>query len=239
MVPDRRYFAIQAAFAERWAAVTGIPLAQAYLECTTWYHQVGQFGRDFDATNRGWLQLMDRLSRTDDRPRVLHRMAIADRRATPDGPVLDYAWDPERAEVRLNFLGERSSGATSPLAISNREARRHELRELVARAMQEHPNARTIRGRSWLYSLEAYRRIFPPVFLANLAPVAPDLQFLACWGQFLDRKGRVRHESADAFLARLAGADTTAALLSAFPYAMLETRIRIGTFVSAISEPPP
>jgi hypothetical protein len=54
---------------------------------------------------------------------------------------------------------------------------------------REHPaDARYVAGGSWLYNLEAYRRLFPPAYLASLRihtrPGA--LTGGSWWGQFID-----------------------------------------------------
>ena len=238
MVPERAFFAVQAAFADRWTAVAGIPLADAALATTTWYHQVGGFGRDFDAAHLGWRTLTTQLAIADDAAGLLHATARATARATASpsasASVLGFAWNAEEFEIRLTFRCDRP-GNVSPLASSELATRRAELRELVELALREHPDARWIRGRSWLYDLEAYRRIFPSAFIRELTRLPPDLQFLACWGQLLDRFGRVRADLAERFLTDVAAAATTDALEAAFPHPMLETRMDAHAF--AVSAP--
>jgi len=72
--------------------------------------------------------------------------------------VLDFAWSAEDRTVRLNFLGERLR-EKSPLSDAHLPDRRRELRDLMKRAANDHPDAESLRGRSWLYGLDAYRRI--------------------------------------------------------------------------------
>jgi hypothetical protein len=83
-----------------------------------------------------------------------------------------------------------------------------------------------------------WRRIggsFRRAFIRELTPLPPDLQFLACWGQLLDRFGRVRADLAERFLTDVAAAATTDALEAAFPHPMLETRMDAHAF--AVSAP--
>jgi hypothetical protein len=233
VVPDRSFLALQRRFAERWAALAGIPDESAYLECTTWYRQVCGLGRDFDAHDATWRALLAALGAAVDPDAVLHAWAVDHERPMDHGPVIDFVWSPDDRTVRLNFLGERS-GDGSPLAARHVGERRREVAGVVRRATADHPDAEWLRGRSWLYNLEAYRRLFPEVFLAGLAPSEPDLQFLATWGQFLDSRWRLKADLAAALEERIRRAVTTDDLERAFPLPVLETRARLATVRQAL-----
>jgi hypothetical protein len=235
VVPDRAFFAIQRRFAERWAAVSGVPLDEAYLECTTWYRQAAGLGRDFDAEHPAWRRLMGELAESRDPDAVVHAWAVAHERPMAGGPVLDFVWLADERTVRLHFLAERRP-AERPLSDANLPVRRQELRDLVHRAMEEHPDAEWLRGRSWLYGLEAYRRIFPPIFLDGCAPEPPDLQFLAIWGQLLDRRWHTREEVASRLRAAIDAASDIGELEKAFPIPMWETRAPLGEVAAALRE---
>lgn len=234
MVPDRTFFATQQRFAERWAAVASVPIETAYLECTTWYHQVAGLGRDFDPFHPNWQRLVAEVAASSEPDAVVHAWAVARERPVEPGPVLDFAWSAEDRTVRINFLGERSR-ERSRLSDTHLVDRRRELSDLVMRAANNHPEAEALRGRSWLYGLEAYRRIFPPVFLAGLAVEPPDLQFLAIWGQLLHRDGSSRPEIAAGLLVAADEASTSAGLENAFPVPMWQTRASFVAVAEALN----
>jgi hypothetical protein len=233
MVPDRTFFAVQRRFAERWAVLASVPIEAAYLECTTWYRQAAGLGREFDSGHPAWREFVAEVRKAADPDAVVHAAAVRNERNVLPGPVLDWVWEPEDRSVRIHFLGERSAHA-HPLARRHLPERRRELRDLVRHAALEHPEAAWLRGRSWLYALEAYRRIFPEVFVAGLEPHPPDLQFLACWGQLLDGAWRTRTDVASAVLHAVELASTTSDLEAAFPYAMQQSRIPFGAVVAAV-----
>jgi len=76
-------------------------------------------------------------------------------------------------------------------------------------------------GGSWLYHLEAYRRLFPPGFLASAQAEEPDARFLALWGQFLDHQGQVKPDMAQRFERAVDRAGSLAELMACFPYPVL------------------
>lgn len=233
VVPDRAFFAVQRRFAERWAVVASVPIADAYLECTTWYHLAAGLGRDFDAHHVTWQRLLAEVATGPDPDAVVHAWARAHERPITPGPVLGSSWSAEDRELRLHFVGERCRTG-NPLADDQLAERRAELRDVVRRAAAEHSGDVWLRGKSWLYGLASYRRIFPQVFLDGLTVEPPDLQFLAVWGQVLDRRWRTRLDVAAELLARADAAATTADLEAAFPMPMRLTRVPLAEVAAAL-----
>lgn len=226
MVPDRAFFATQRRFAQRWAEVASVPIETAILECTTWYRQAAGLGRDFDADHPRWRQLLDEVASSPDADAVVHAWAVANERELSPGPVLDFVWLPDDLTVRIHFTPERRPGE-QVLADAALPERQRELADLLDRARRLHPEARWLRGRSWLYGLERYRRIFPAAFLAELGVEPPDLQFLAIWGQLLDRHWQTRPDVAATLLAAADAATSPEELEAAFPIPMRQARVPI------------
>ncbi len=76
-------------------------------------------------------------------------------------------------------------------------------------------------GASWLYNLEAYRRLFPPSYLATAHVVPGRFQHMPLWGQFLDRNGMVKGNTTRQFLERLARQSSVDDLEQCFPLQVL------------------
>jgi hypothetical protein len=83
--------------------------------------------------------------------------------------------------------------------------RRAELRALTTDLRQRHPDARQVRGRSWLYNLDAYKRLFPAEYVASIRrpTSAVNLTGSSTWGQVLDYRGRVKVAVRDHVLSHL------------------------------------
>ena len=205
----------------------------AYLECTTWYLQAAGLDREFDPRHPTWQKLLAQVQASADPDGVVHAAALRNEPEVSPGPVLDWAWEADDRCVRLHFYGERSPDG-HPLAQEQLPERQREFRDLIRRAALEHPDAAWLRGGSWLYSVEAYRRIFPAAFIAGLGPSEHDLQFLACWGQLLDGAWRTRTDVASRLLQAVEIASTTDELEAAFPYPMQRSRV---PFSSVLAQP--
>jgi hypothetical protein len=66
-------------------------------------------------------------------------------------------------------------------------------------------NAHTVLGGSWLYHLDAYRRLFPPVYGESRTVLTGMVRFQgsSSWGQLLDHRERVKPALRAQFLANL------------------------------------
>jgi hypothetical protein len=104
------------------------------------------------------------------------------------------------------------------------------LKSIFQTVARDHPDATVVRGTSWLYHLEAYRRLFPPRFVAGPTSVGYPHQFAALWCQFIDRHGVVKPRMASNFVADIDKATTPAQLDAAFPLDVLAATRDIGIF---------
>lgn len=231
------YFALQFTFARRMVALTGQPLAQALLDLTAFYKILGCPG-DFDAGEPVWRALLAGveaaatdedaarrahgyyLSRLDQIPRFSHERHWG---------CFGFEWRPEQAAARIHFSNQDAPepGALSHLRVA---ARREELRTMFAAAREELPAAQWVIGGSWLYNLEAYRRLFPPAYAASATPTEPETQFRSLWGQFLRSDGALNKERAATLLARVSALSDPAHYAACFPYQVMQTRAPIADF---------
>jgi hypothetical protein len=108
----------------------------------------------------------------------------------------------------------------SRLSLANQHPRRQELAALLSQIDLLGPDIHVV-GASWLYNLEAYRRLFAQRYLDLLKPIEPPYQRLPLWGQFLHRDRSVRTVAAQGFRTRLAQATTLEELRSCFPFPVL------------------
>ena len=120
----------------------------------------------------------------------------------------------------------------SPLGDAALPLRRAELHRLFEHLRERVPGTDPlVRGTSWLYNLRAYRRLFPAGYLATARPV-PRLRALSLWGQFLDRRGRVRAATAEEFTQRLARHVDYATLGDCFALQALAVNARASVFLA-------
>ena len=83
------------------------------------------------------------------------------------------------------------------------EVRLVELRSMFTNIKRMHPDAKAVSGSSWLYNVEAYRRLFPVEYGLSAHTDRPHLVARSLWGQFLRYDGRLHEERAAVFLDRL------------------------------------
>jgi len=211
-----------------------MPLNEVLLHFTPLYPSLG-LGRDFDPSNAIWQAFLARLTTHRDRVDWAHTCYL-DGRTRAGGDVdrsptfgcFSYALWPEN-RVRMHFRNGEE-GSHGPLSRARRPVRIAELTAMVRHLRAVLPPAATIVGGSWLYNIEAYRRLFPPAFLATSRIGAHEYQFIALWGQFLDRHGNVRAVMTRAFQDCLARQITADGLELCFPYRVLRLESPVEAF---------
>jgi hypothetical protein len=122
--------------------------------------------------------------------------------------------------IRLHFQNAETDDH-SPLRIERRGQRLADLAALfehVKRAMR--PPARVV-GASWLYNLDAYRRLFPESYLATAHVIHGRFRHMPLWGQFVNRHGELKESMARQLLERLARQSSLEGLDRCFPFQVL------------------
>jgi len=160
-------------------------------------------------------------------PRYLHS-SVSD-----NFGCFNFEYNPSRnfEAVAIHFTNREGAGG-GPLSKDNLSNRADDLRTMLQYIKERHPNVRFITGDSWLYNLEAYRRLFPDSYTAGVFP-SPDEEYelmtLGVWGQFLDNKDATKPELREQFLARLKEIEPND-ILKPFPLRPLRTHGPIADF---------
>lgn len=206
MTYAKGFFHLQVQFARKVAALAGLPLARALLEYTNLYIRFG-LGREFDPAHPTWREYLAGLRDTDDIGEWTYRFYARrpDALAAP-GLVATFgcfAYARLRDErIRLHFQNAEPDGH-SPLAIDRVSQRLAELAALFEHVQRTLRQPLRVVGASWLYNLDAYRRLFPVSYLATARVIGLRFQHMPLWGQFLDRYGMVKEDMTRQFLERL------------------------------------
>jgi hypothetical protein len=224
------FFQLQLSFAEKVAHVTQVPLQEILLAYTTFYLSV-ELDRSFDPAHPIWQTYLEGLKHTADPAQWTYTVYQQQRTVfTADFyGCFYYGYLPDEQAIRIHFIN-RETTEHSALSQARRAVRVQELARMFRAIQTTLPQAKTVRGGSWLYHLDAYRRLFPPEYVRTAQPVDDEFPFLALWGQFLTRHGQVREPETAAFLADLQQQTTLAGLKQCFPYQVLRPACAIDHF---------
>lgn len=201
------YFALQLTFASHCAAVAKVPFDVAVARCTNLRRRLnlgGPGGAD------RWEILLARMRASAHDPAALIAMCREFHDTRPDAVAARafgcFSYEPADAAgvVRMHFMPPADI-ASSPLAAANAPHRRQELREMFLHIRRTEPSARSVLGISWLYNLDAYRRLFPADYVTSIRrPWFPlHLNGSSTWGQVLDWRQDVKPAMRRALLDRL------------------------------------
>lgn len=238
------YFEVQLRLARRMAELTGASLGQMTLRFTNLHRRLG-FGvnQPGEPPAPAWVDYARALEAEPDHAAQLAlSQAVCASNPTERLPLPGqtqfgcFACEVpgDDGAVRLHFNNADTDDTGGPLTSAKLERRRSEVAALVRHLREAYPQATTIRGKSWLYNLEAYRRVFPADYGASRA-VAPGplrLNGTSSWGQLIDSRDRIRPDIRDVVLANLDRLDPQAPWL-VFPFRVLATEAPIGSFAAA------
>jgi len=233
VIYGRPFFDLQFALAEKASALSGLSLERTLLDYTNFYVRFG-LNRDFDVEHSVWQAYLAGLKGSDDGRAWTHCYYLTrPHDVEPPGVVTVFGCFSfarrDTGRIRLHF-GNAETGGHSPLASERRGERMAELRALFAHIRGTVREAVLVTGESWLYNLEAYRRLFPASYLASARVAPPRFRHMPLWGQFVDRHGALKRDPADRFLERLRRLPSLEGLSECFPFQVLELQAPVTDF---------
>ncbi|MEX2223655.1 MAG: hypothetical protein WEG40_17845 [Candidatus Rokuibacteriota bacterium] len=233
MIYAKAFFDLQLQFAHRVADLSGRPLASVLLEYTNLYVRFG-LGRDFDPGHPVWQEYLAGLQATNDGRGWTYRFYLARPKAMAAPAVVatfgcfSYA-RVSGDRIRLHFQNAEADGR-SPLGIERVGRRLADLAALFEHVKRTAGQPLQVVGASWLYNLEAYRRLFPAPYVATAHAIGHRFQRMPLWGQFLDRHGEVKESMTRPFLERLERQASLDDLGRCFPFQVLSAEASVREF---------
>lgn len=229
----KAFFDLQLQFAETVAALSGMPRPRVLLEYTNLYIRFG-LGREFDPAHPGWTEYLAGLREATDGREWTYR--FYSRR--PDGlaaPALVATFGcfsysrPGPDRIRLHFQNADPPGL-SPLGAERQGQRLADLAALFAHVKRTERATLRVVGASWLYNLDAYRRLFPTRYLATARILRDRFRHMPLWGQFVDRDRELKPDMARRLLDRLALQSSLDGLDECFPFSVLSLEAPVADF---------
>jgi hypothetical protein len=198
--------------AEAVAATAALPLAEAVAQYTNFYRRFG-LGRWHDTPIApAWHTYTAHLTTLATHDQRLAWTQAFFAQSPPERLPLGrqqfgcFGCDPPDANgrVRIHFTNHDTDGL-GPLSRAKIAQRKQELHAMFTYVEHTYAAARAVRGGSWLYHLEAYRRLFPPIYGESrvVQEGTAHLQGTSSWGQFFDHREEIKPALRAQFLANL------------------------------------
>jgi hypothetical protein len=229
----KAFFDLQLQFAHKVTLLSELPLARALLAYTNLYVRFG-LGRDFDPAHPTWREYLAGLRDPNDNHEWTYRFYLKRPEApTAPGVVATFgcfSYAPlSGGRIRLHF-GNAETDGHSPLGIERLDRRLADLTALFEHVKRTQPPPLQVVGASWLYNLDAYRRLFPVSYLATAHVIGQRFQHMPLWGQFLNRHGEIRKSMTGEFLERLERQPSLDGLDQCFPLQVLAAEASVSEF---------
>lgn len=235
MIFPKRFFELNWLFALKIAAVWRRPLTDVLLDHTHFYIRFN-LGRSFDPAHPTWQAYLRGIEQPGDPIEWTYQFYLAHEAqavARPDEPTFEcfsYTVLPG-LRIRLHFHNAETEDC-SPLSWERLPARIAELSAMFAHIRAHVDQPTTVVGGSWLYNIDAYRRLFPLAYLASAHVATNEFRYLTLWGQFLDRRGQVKEQLATRFVEDLNQANNLRDLEKCFPFQVLHLESSVQQFYS-------
>jgi len=233
MVYAQAFFDLQLQFADKVTEISGLPLTRVLLDYTNLYIRFG-LGRDFHPEHPIWKAYLAGLQDTHDMREWTYRFYMTRAETMAGPPVVATFGCFSYAllygdRLRLHFQNANTEGHSS-LGVACLGQRRADLTALFGHVQRTLPERVQVVGVSWLYNLEAYRRLFPVSYVATARILRNRFQSMPLWGQFLDRHGGIKERMARPFVERLERHVSVERLHECFPLQVLTVEAPVREF---------
>jgi hypothetical protein len=234
-VYSQPFFELQLVFAQKIAALSLQPFDQVLLRFTALYRI---FGLDWslNPANSVWQAYIQGLQSASDIVNFTYQFYLQRYPTVPKFTdeehwgCFTFDYNPEAQTVKLHF-SDQDTSIYGPLSHQRIAFRKAELRMMFQHIQQRHPDATTVRGGSWLYNWESYKRLFPQTFGQSAQKqTLPGLYGRAIWNQFLRRGWSIHQETMSLFLQRVSQLERVEEYPHCFPYPVLLTEAPIHLF---------
>ena len=220
----KSFFDLQLRFANRVTSLSGLLLARAIMEYTNIYVRFG-LGRDFDPAHPVWQEYLAGLQDANDHGEWTYRFYLTrSQDVMPPNLVATFGcFSYARLSddrIRLHFQNAEPDNR-SPLCIERRDQRLADLTALFAHVKRTVRQPPQVVGASWLYNLDAYRRLFPVSYIGTAQIIHNRFQSMPLWGQFLNRRGEIKEDMMRQLLQRLECQSSLEHLDRCFPLQVL------------------
>lgn len=229
----KQFFDINLRFAQKVSEISRETPDRALLHYTNLYIRFG-IGRDFDAANPIWQEYLEGLHQAQDGIEWTYQFYLKRQQQNivklQESPFGCFSYTiVDGNQIRLHFHNNEPP-EFSPLSRDRMGNRFAELQSMFAQIRHKVDDPANVIGASWLYNLEAYRRLFPPVYLATAQLGRNDFPYLPLWGQFIDHGGRVKEGMASQFLECLDKQHRLEDIEKCFPFRVLHLESFIQEF---------
>jgi hypothetical protein len=245
------YFSLQLDYAKRAAQVLKIPIDQALMEFTSFWRRIhnplvlktNKQEWSFDPETPQWRELCYSINNNQPADIVAHELYLKNNNGTETGKqyfgCFRYDFTPEadndQGVITIHFKNRDNSGE-GPLSKERQKERHHDLKTMFEHISNNYPQATIVKGGSWLYNLDSYRRLFPEIFTTGMTiEEIPFPRSSGIWGQFLDSNGKVNDHKKYNFLLKVNTAKNADQLLQCFEFRILFPKAGIENFYNHFS----
>lgn len=232
---SKDYFNLQLKFAQRITEITREDLSSVLFQYTSFYKSFRIEGWEFSLNNPIWNEFLNELNQNNNVNENIYNFYLKQiqlkgvKNEKKLFGCFSYEYDEDKHEVSIHFT---NVDTPEPGALSKErmDVRTKELKQMFKEIKEIYPDAKTVTGFSWLYNIEAYKRLFPPEYIQNSKIITDWFRSTALWGQFLDSAGEIKKDLVAKFEKDISKANTVEELKMCFPFKLVKVNADIKYF---------
>lgn len=216
----KEWFHLIIKYAEKRAEISNTDLIETIKSYTPVYYLIGNYDWELNKDSIYWKEFIQRVKEKEDLEEIIYDMYLKNYQE------FNHKWfgcfryryiEDENGDgiVKMHFLNDRTS-KEGPLSSSQKENRLKELKNMFEDVKKNYPNAKYVKGGSWLYNLNAFKRLFPREYFVEMHSIHQKPQMLVIWGQFINSEWGIKKSEANEFLSKLEKANTERDLENVF-----------------------
>jgi hypothetical protein len=243
-----KYFSVQLEYAKRAAQISRIPLEQALIEFTSFWRRIhnlrllkiNKMEWSFDPKTPQWRELCDRINDNELADIVAYDLYLRNDNSAEAGKQYFgcFRYDfisqvnDDYGVIKIHFKN-RDNSCEGPLSKERQKARLNDLKIMFEHISENHPEAKIVKGGSWLYNLKSYQRLFPKTFTSNMkVEEIPFPRTSGIWGQFISSDGQVNEKMRYSFIQKVNLVRSREELFKCFEFKILFPSTDIQNFYS-------
>jgi hypothetical protein len=236
MCMPRTFFEIVLSVVKEMCRVSGEAPDEIFLSYTPFY-KLFNIDLSFSPGNSLWLEFMEGYTKSTDPLEYVYSYYLRrqDLPSTIEPKFGCFLYEVGVGGVIHPHFTPYHGDGVGPLDSRNSKQRIRELRSMFSHIKANELDTVEVAGRSWLYNIDAYRRLYPEPYVQSAYAVqAPHIERLVShmclWGQLLDSNGDIRPKVRDCVLDKARKAQSLQEVTEAFPHRVLRVRCAIEEF---------
>ena len=186
------YYDLQLRFCKKVSEIKKIALEKALLEFSSIYKDIGIKDWNFNKENPDWISFIKEFSKNDPLLTIVEFCSDKIMKSSTNISFGNFSFEYNEKDetIKIHFQNLNHNKGL----LSNHNRRLSEIKDMFIYIKNNYPDAKIVKGFSWLYNLKSYNSLFPEEYINNITINKNWFKSLALWEQFFDGEFNLRKD---------------------------------------------